>query len=158
MHPAAAPAAWHYFDRGTDTDVIMIGRGPGRRVAVLFFHRDFPKARFGHRFFLEPCAEDYEKIWLKEDIDTGALHRMMRNQPTADSAGIIWTTWGNPDPGQEGEPRANPSHRAQPGHCLPRRHTESGNLAAMITAECPPGVAPNPKRHVHAGRSRGNWP
>jgi hypothetical protein len=108
VHPAAAPAAWHYFDRGTDTDVIMIGRGPGRRVAVLFFHRDFPKARFGHRFFLEPCAEDYEKIWLKEDIDTGALHHMMRNQPTADSAGIIWTTWGNPDPGQEGEPGRTP--------------------------------------------------
>jgi hypothetical protein len=31
-----------------------------------------------------------------EEIDTGALHRMMRNAPAADDAGIIWTTWGNP--------------------------------------------------------------
>jgi hypothetical protein len=33
-----------------------------------------------------------------EEIDTGALHRMMRNEPAADDAGIIWTTWGNPGP------------------------------------------------------------
>ena len=77
----------------------IIGRGPGRCVAVLFSHRDFPGARFGHRFFLEPGAEDYEKIWLMEDLDTGALHRMMRNEPAADDAGIIWTAWGNPGPG-----------------------------------------------------------
>jgi hypothetical protein len=32
-----------------------------------------------------------------EEIDTGALRRMMRNQSAADDAGIIWTTWGNPD-------------------------------------------------------------
>ena len=77
----------------------MTGRGPGRCVAVLFSHQDFPGARFGHRFFLEPGADDYEKIWLMEDLDTGALHRMMRNEPAADDAGIIWTAWGNPGPG-----------------------------------------------------------
>ncbi len=89
-----------YIRGVTGTEVILTGHGPGRCVAVLFCHQDFPTARFGHRFFLEP-AEGYEKIWLMEEIDTGALHRMMRSQPAADSAGIIWTTWGNPDPGQE---------------------------------------------------------
>jgi hypothetical protein len=83
----------------TDTEVILTGRGPGRCVAVLFRHDGFPGARFGHRFPLEPFAEDRELIWLMEEIDTGALHRMMRNDPTADAAGIIWTTWGNPIPG-----------------------------------------------------------
>jgi hypothetical protein len=91
-----------YITRVTDTEVIITGRGLGRCVAVLFSHDDFPTARFGHRFFLEPFAEDHEKIWLKEDIETGCLHRMMRDQPAADDAGITWTTWGNPDPGQHG--------------------------------------------------------
>jgi hypothetical protein len=88
-----------YIRGVTDTEVIITGRGPGRRVAVLFSHGDFPGARFGHRFPLEPFAEGHEQIWLMEEIDTGALHRMMRNEPTADDAGIIWTTWGNPDLG-----------------------------------------------------------
>ena len=35
-------------------------------------------------------------IWLKEEVETGALNRMMRNQPPADSTGTIWTTWGSP--------------------------------------------------------------
>lgn len=89
-----------YFDRGTDTEVIIIGRGPGRRVAAEFSHENFPGARFGHRFPLEPFAEGHEMIWLMEEIETGALHRMMmRDEPAADDAGIIWTTWGNPGPG-----------------------------------------------------------
>jgi hypothetical protein len=83
----------------TDTEVILTGRGPGRCVAVLFSHEQFPGARFGHRFPLEPFAEGHQEIWLMEEIDTGALHRMMRNEPAADDAGIIWTTWGNPGPG-----------------------------------------------------------
>ena len=61
-------------------------------------HQEFPRARFGHRFLLEPFAEGHEMIWLMEEIDTGALHRMMRNQPAADDAGIIWTTWETPAP------------------------------------------------------------
>jgi hypothetical protein len=101
-----------YIRGVTDAEVIITGRGPGRCVAVLFSHRDFPAARFGHRFPLEPFAEDRESIWLMEEIETGALHRMMDNQPAADDAGIMWTTWGNPDPGEVGEPRANPGYRA----------------------------------------------
>jgi hypothetical protein len=92
-----------YIRGVTDTEVIITGRGPGRCVAVLFSHQGFPKARFGHRFPLEPFAEDREKIWLMEELDTGALHRMMRDQPAADDAGIIWTTWGNPDPDRQDE-------------------------------------------------------
>ena len=33
----------------TDTEVTITGRGPGRRVAVLFSHEDFPSANPTHR-------------------------------------------------------------------------------------------------------------
>jgi hypothetical protein len=33
-------------------EVIIIGRGAGQRVAVLFSQQDFPKVQFGHRFEL----------------------------------------------------------------------------------------------------------
>jgi len=97
--PLSPPQARPFIARVTDTEVILTGRGPGRCVAVLFSHEHFPGARFGHRFPLEPFAEGHEKIWLMEEIDTGALHRLMGNGPAADDAGIIWTTWGNPGPG-----------------------------------------------------------
>jgi len=29
-----------------------------------------------------------------EEIDTGALDRMMQDPPAPDDAGVIWTTWG----------------------------------------------------------------
>jgi hypothetical protein len=57
----------------------------------LFSHRDFPGVRFGHQFPLDDSG--LEMIWLKEDIETGALDRMMGTHPSADSAGIVWTTW-----------------------------------------------------------------
>jgi hypothetical protein len=85
-----------YIDRVTDAEVILSGSGTARRVAVLFRHDDFPDARFGHRFPLDPFAAEHESIWLKEEMETGALHRMMAGQPPPDSAGIIWTTWGSP--------------------------------------------------------------
>ncbi len=85
-----------FIDNVTDTEVTLRGTGPGRRVAVLFSHGNFPGAHFGHRFPLEPYAQDHESIWLMEEIDTGALHRMMQTQPSADSTGITWTTWGIP--------------------------------------------------------------
>jgi hypothetical protein len=84
-----------YIDHVTEAEVIVHGDGPRRRVAVLFSHHHFPGARFGHRFRLEPSGENREPIWLMEEIETGALHRMMRNEPVADDAGVIWTTWGN---------------------------------------------------------------
>lgn len=85
-----------FIDHVTDAEVMLNGTGPARRVAVLFSHAGFPGVRFGHRFPLEPYAADHESIWLMEEIDTGALHRMMQNQPPADSTGIIWTAWGIP--------------------------------------------------------------
>lgn len=63
---------------------------------MLFSHEHFPAVRFGHRFPLEPYAADHESIWLMEEIDTGALHRMMQDQPVAGRMGIIWTAWGIP--------------------------------------------------------------
>jgi hypothetical protein len=74
--------------------VIISGSEDDRRVAVLFSHQHFPGVRFGHRF-PPPSVEDirHSTVWLKENIETGALHRMMQNQPSADEAGIIWTTW-----------------------------------------------------------------
>jgi hypothetical protein len=29
-----------------------------------------------------------------EEIETGALDRMMQDPPAPDDAGVIWTTWG----------------------------------------------------------------
>jgi hypothetical protein len=77
-----------------DAEAIISGSEDGQRVVVLFSHQHFPGVRFGHRF-PPPSVEDirHSTIWLKESIETGALHRMMQNQPSADEAGIIWTTW-----------------------------------------------------------------
>jgi hypothetical protein len=81
------------FIRGVsdDAEVIITGAGPGGWVALLFSHEDFPGTRFGHRF--SQHADKHGLIWLMEEIETGALHRMMRQPPPADAAGITWTTW-----------------------------------------------------------------
>lgn len=84
------------IDGVTGTEVIITGEAPRRRVAVLFSHESFPGIRFGHRF-PHPSEElaEYATIWLQEEIQTGALHRMMRDRHAADGAGIVWTTWGS---------------------------------------------------------------
>ena len=72
-----------------------LGVDPQQRVAVLFSHQDFPGARFDHRFpGYDPALE---RIELKEEIETGALHRISQSHPAPDDAGIIWTTWEDPD-------------------------------------------------------------
>lgn len=94
--PLPPLAAGPLIDGVTDTDVIITGEAPAQRVAVLFSHESFPGIRFGHRF--QPPSEElaeYATIWLQEEIQTGALHRMMRDRPAADGAGITWTTWGS---------------------------------------------------------------
>ena len=84
-----------YVGGVTDADVIIAGVGPQQRVVVLFSHRDFPGARFGHRFSgYDPALE---RIEFKEEIETGALHRLMQSHPTPDHAGVIWTAWEDPD-------------------------------------------------------------
>jgi len=30
-----------------------------------------------------------------EEIETGALDRMMQDEPVADNAGVMWTTWAD---------------------------------------------------------------
>lgn len=84
-----------FINHVSDAEVIIHGEGPERRVAVLFSHDHFPGVRFGHLFRLEFPRENREPIWLMEEIETGALHRMMRGKPAADGAGVIWTTWGS---------------------------------------------------------------
>lgn len=84
-----------FIDNVSDAEVIISESSSGRRVAVLFSHGHFPGIRFGHRFPLEPSGENREPIWLKEEIETGALHRMMQSEPATNDAGIIWTTWGS---------------------------------------------------------------
>ena len=84
-----------YIDHVTDAEVIITASGPHRRAAVLFSHQHFPGLRFGHRFPADPGLAD--PIDLKEAIETGSLHRMMQDQPAADQAGIIWTTWNDAD-------------------------------------------------------------
>lgn len=79
---------------GADAEVVITGCGPDQRVAVLFSHQNFPGIRFGYRY-PAPSSRTarYASIWLKEEVETGALYRMMREPPPADDAGIIWTTW-----------------------------------------------------------------
>jgi hypothetical protein len=78
---------------GDDVEVIIVSDAEPW-VAVLFSHAHFPGVRFGHRISA-PSSElaRYGTIWLKEEVETGALHRMMQNQPPPDDAGIIWTSW-----------------------------------------------------------------
>ena len=77
--------------------IIIIGSGPGRRVAVLFPHPDFPEIQFGHRFEQEPPGGNREAaVRLIEWIEAGALHQTMQDHPDRDSGGLIWTPTGTP--------------------------------------------------------------
>ncbi len=93
--PLPPPPAHPYIDGVTEAEIVITGSGPARRVAVLFSYQPFPGLRFGHRFSgYDPALE---RIELKEEIETGALDRMMQDPPTADEADIIWTTWEDED-------------------------------------------------------------
>ena len=88
-----------YIDNVTGADVIITGTGPERRVAVLFSHQHFPGVRFGHRFSgRDPGLEGIE---LKEEIETGALHRMMQPWPRR-RRGHHLDHLGRPRPGLAG--------------------------------------------------------
>jgi hypothetical protein len=94
--PVPPPEPRGLMEGVTDTELIFTGSGPQQRVAVLFSYADFPGVRFGHRF-PRPSEElaEYAAVWFEEEVGTGALHRMMQDEPTADEAGIVWTTWGS---------------------------------------------------------------
>ncbi|MHB2027850.1 MAG: hypothetical protein ACYCPT_03420 [Acidimicrobiales bacterium] len=57
---------------------------------LFFSHKDFSNAHFGYRA-KAPGEDVHEKLWLAEELATGALHRIMRDtNPAADAAGITW--------------------------------------------------------------------
>lgn len=87
-HPERTP---FIRDVSDDADVIITGTGPSRSLAILFSHQSYPGVRFGHRF--ARSGDKHSLIWLMEEIETGALYRMMRDNPTPDDAGITWTTF-----------------------------------------------------------------
>jgi hypothetical protein len=61
-----------------------------KKVELFFLHSDFPEARFGYRA-KAPGEDVHEKLWLAEELATGALHRIMRDiTPAADAAGTTW--------------------------------------------------------------------
>ncbi|MHB1208364.1 MAG: hypothetical protein ACYC1I_01490 [Acidimicrobiales bacterium] len=62
----------------------------GSSVELLFSYSEFPDARFGYRA-KAPGEDVHEKIWLAEELATGALQRIMRDDaPKGDVAGITW--------------------------------------------------------------------
>ena len=77
----------------SDDAEVIITAGAGNRpsLAILFSADAYPGIRFGHRF--ARSDDKHSLIWLMEEIETGALHRLMRDRPPADSAGITWTTF-----------------------------------------------------------------
>lgn len=84
-----------------DVEVRIVGVGPERRVAAFFSYAPFPGGRFGHRFEPAPVVGDderlhyYEHINLMEEVETGAVHRLMASAPVPDEDGVIWTRfWG----------------------------------------------------------------
>jgi hypothetical protein len=62
--------------------------------APIFTHVIWKPRRASHRIRV-PSSElaRYETTWLQEEVETGALHRMMQNPPPPDNAGITWTSW-----------------------------------------------------------------
>lgn len=85
----------YHIEHVTDPAVIFTGSGQERLVAVLFSYTGFPGVRFGHRF--PPGLDGHgDPLYLMEEIETGALDRMMQTPPPADTHGITWTTWGDP--------------------------------------------------------------
>lgn len=97
-HPLpAAPASREPFINGIgeDFEVRMARTAEHANVVVLFSHERWPGIRFGHRFPPPDQADGYEHIWLKEEIETGALARLMDRDPIPDSDGVIWTDWSH---------------------------------------------------------------
>jgi hypothetical protein len=92
----AAPAIREPFIDGfaEDFELRIVGADDGAHVVILFSHELWPGIRFGHRFPPPHEADGYEEIWLKEEVETGALARQMGQHPPSDDDGIVWTGWG----------------------------------------------------------------
>jgi hypothetical protein len=92
----AAPATREPYVDGFREDfaVRTVGSDDDAHVVILFSHEMWPGTRFGHRFPPPIETDGYEGVWRKEEVETGALARQMREHPRPDDDGIIWTIWG----------------------------------------------------------------
>ena len=90
--PAKPARRRPFIDGVADDFQILVATGVEQEhVVILFSHAAWPGVRFGHRFVTPDESDGYEEIWLKEDIETGRLHRLMSRNPQPDRDGVIWT-------------------------------------------------------------------
>jgi hypothetical protein len=90
--PAAPATREPYIDGiGEDFEIRIATQAEQVAVVILFSHERWPGIRFGHRFPPPNQADGYEDIWLKEEVETGALSRLMDREPRPDDDGVIWT-------------------------------------------------------------------
>jgi hypothetical protein len=95
LPPAPAIREPYINGLGEDFEFQIATHAGQASVVVLFSHQQWPGIRFGHRFPPPRQADGYEAIWLKEEVETGALNRLMNSDPSPDDAGVIWTDWAN---------------------------------------------------------------
>ena len=68
----------------------IVGKGGSRSVALFFQHEDFPGEQFAYSGMV-PEADPHERVWLAEELATGALHRLMRDGRVDRNAdGVVW--------------------------------------------------------------------
>ncbi len=75
-----------FIHRLLDVKVEEVATEAEPQLVLYFSHTDFPGVRFGYHF-TSPADELHG---LQEEIETGAVHRFMKNAPIADSDGITW--------------------------------------------------------------------
>jgi hypothetical protein len=115
--PAAPPTREPYIDGcSEDFDVRIVGADDDARG-----HSVLPRALAGAPFrspFPAPNeADGYESVWLKEEVETGALARQMLEHPGPDGDGIIWTNWDGHRLGRRthcGTPASEATHNSWP--------------------------------------------
>lgn len=68
----------------------IVGKGGSRSVALFFRHEDFPGEQFAYSGMV-PEADPHERVWLAEELATGALHRLVRDGRVDRNAdGVVW--------------------------------------------------------------------
>ena len=78
----------HQLGASKEQESVAAMSDDGQRVEFFVTHKDFPSARCGYRANA-PGHDDHAKLWLAEELATGALHRIMRKAPpTADATAI----------------------------------------------------------------------
>ena len=72
-----------------DVHVRLAGEADSRAVQMFFRHAAFPDVLFAYRSW-PPSVDPHERVWLAEELATGALHRIMRRQAVVDLDGVVW--------------------------------------------------------------------